>query len=158
MFYISPSPYISLIFLYKQKQLIMLLRGKQLLFTSLFATFVFPTSLAIHISLYCRLTMSQSQSSCDWACYTHLGNTTLMYVLITFFRQIVSILNRCWNLRQVINFEYKLRSVPRQILRVRIKYKIGIFRTFLIGTENCWKFWWIKWPWALFWYKKILQA
>ena len=74
MFYISPSPYISLIFLYKQKQLIMLLRGKQLLLTSLFATFVFPTSLAIDISLYVSwLTVSESESSCDWACYTHLG-------------------------------------------------------------------------------------
>ena len=69
--------------------------------------------------------------SVGWSCHYHhvrtelvihisLPASTLMYVLITFFTKIVSILKRCWNLRQVINFEYKLRSVSRQILRVRI--------------------------------------
>ena len=53
-----------------------------------------------------------------------LGAPILMYVLITFFSKIVSILNRYWNLRQVVNFEYKLCSVSRQILIVRMKYKI----------------------------------
>ena len=50
--------------------------------------------------------------------HTSLPASTLMYVLITFFTKIVSILNRCWNLRQVINLEYKLCSLSRQILRV----------------------------------------
>ena len=93
------------------------------LFTTLF---VFPTSLAIHISL--------RKCIVNWLtrpCHSHNhhvtdipGAPTLMYVFITFYRKIVSILNRCWNLRQVINFEYKLCSVSRQILIVRMKYKI----------------------------------
>ena len=53
----------------------MLLRGKQLLLTTLSSTFVFPTSLVIYISFTVQcimswLTMSQSEPSCDWACYT----------------------------------------------------------------------------------------
>ena len=130
MFYISLSPYISLIFLYKQKQLIMLLRGKQLLlhYTVFYICFSnFPPLL--------YFSESANVLSVGWSCHYHhvrtelvihisLPASTLMYVLITFFTKIVSILKRCWNLRQVINFEYKLCSVSRQILRVDIKYKI----------------------------------